>query len=425
MTYPQSLSYIHSLRRFGKKAGLTKITRLLELLGDPQKRLKFVHIAGTNGKGSTAAMTASVLQQAGYKTGLFVSPFVVDFTERIQINGAYIPPQELARVTEIVKQQVEVVTNELDCPSEFEVVTAIGLYWFAEQGCDLVCLEVGLGGRFDPTNAIDRPLVAVITNIGLDHTDILGDTIEKIAFEKCGIIKAGGTVVCYPVLDADALAVILQCVSERGGRLIMGNPNAAVVVRDEIFSSTVRYGDLTLTLPLGGRHQVYNLITVLCVVEELKKQGFAVSDEAIVQGIAAVRFPARLETLHRHPRIVLDGGHNPQGLKTVADTASRVQGTRVLILGSLGDKDYREGARLLAPLFDHVFTVTVHSARGIGAQQLCETVRDYNPACTPCEDLNEAVSLAIKAAGADGCVFVCGSLFLAAEIRPILMNLPQ
>lgn len=425
MTYTQALDYIHSLRRFGKKAGLTKITRLLALLGDPQKKLKFVHVAGTNGKGSTVAMTASVLQAAGYKTGLFISPFVVDFTERMQINGAYIPQQDLARVTERVQKQVEIVSAEMECPSEFEVVTAIGLCWFNEQGCDIVCLEVGLGGRFDPTNVIDRPLVAVICNIGLDHTDILGDTIEKIAFEKCGIIKEGGTVVCYPDLAPEALAVVMQAVAERGGRLTVGNQNAAVVVQDEVFQSVVRYGGLTLTLPLGGRHQVLNLITVLCTVEELKKQGFVVPDEAIIQGISAVRFPARMETLRLNPRIVLDGGHNPQGLKTVAETAARVSGTRVLILGSLGDKDYREGARILTPVFDRVFTVTVHSARGIGAQALCGTVRDYNPSCTPCEDLKQALALAVQAAGEDGCVFVCGSLFLAAEIRPILLEMPQ
>lgn len=422
MTYNEALSYIHSFRRFGKKAGLSKITRLLSLLGDPQKGLKFVHVAGTNGKGSIVSMTASVLRQAGYKTGLFISPFVVDFTERMQINGAYIPPEELARITAIVKEQVDTVTSELDAPSEFEVVTAIALYWFWEQACDIVCLEVGIGGRFDPTNVIDTPAVAVIANIGLDHTAILGDTLEKIAFEKAGIIKPDGTVVCYPSLPSEVMGVIFERAAEQNARVVQGNRNAARLLRDEVFSTTVEYAGLTFTLPLAGAHQINNLICAVEAVGVLQQKGFAVTDEALINGIAATRIPARMEVFRGLPTVVLDGAHNPQGAETAAAVASRVSGRRVLLYSSLADKDYSGALARLAPVFDEVIVTKTEAQNAENAEVLCAAAQSFTSHCTVCSDLAQALALAKQRAGSDGTVFICGSLYLASEVRPLLLK---
>ncbi len=422
MTYNDALSYIHSFRRFGKKAGLSKITRLLELLGDPQKKLTFVHVAGTNGKGSVVSMTASVLRQAGYKTGLFISPFVVDFTERMQINGAYIPPAELARVTAVVKQQVDIVTAELDAPSEFEVVTAVALYWFCEQNCDIVCLEVGIGGRFDPTNVINTPAVAVIANIGLDHTAILGDTLEQIAFEKAGIIKPRGTVVCYPTLPPEVMGVLFERAAAQNARVVQGNRSAARVVRDEVFATVVEYAGLTFTLPLAGAHQISNLICAVHAVLVLRQTGFAVSDAALVMGIATTRIPARMEVFAGSPTVVLDGAHNPQGAETAAAVASRVGTRRVLLYSSLAEKDYRAALTRLAPVFDEIIVTRTQAVNAQDETVLCELARGQGIPCTVCGELTQALSLAKQRAGKDGTVFVCGSLFLASEVRPLLLK---
>ncbi len=428
MTYEQALDYIHSFRRFGKKAGLTKITRLLSLLGEPHKRLSFVHVAGTNGKGSIVAMTASILQAAGYRTGMYISPYVVDFTERMQVNGEYIPPEELARCTALVKPMVDIVTRELEAPSEFEVVTAIGLVWFSERRCDIVCLEVGLGGRLDPTNVIDTPLAAVIANLGLDHTEILGGTLEQIAAEKAGIIKKNATVVCYPSLAAEALAVILEKAAQQGARVVMGNENAAHILRSEVFFTQLEYGGLSITLPLAGAHQVKNLICVLEVIEVLRQKGYAITDAAIQAGIASVRFPARMEMWQGPPRVVIDGAHNPQSVRAFAETAARVTGRRILLYSSLADKDYHAALRVLAPLFDHIYTAAMSCPRAERVEPLYEAARAVNPSCTLCTSLPEALEHAISDAGARGCgeaqgtVFICGSLFLASEVRPLVIS---
>ncbi len=425
MTYNEALSYIHSFRRFGKKAGLSKITRLLALLGDPHKQLQFVHVAGTNGKGSIVSMTASVLRQAGYKTGLFISPFVVDFTERMQINGAYIPQNELVRITALVKAQVDVVSSELDAPSEFEVVTAIALYWFCEQGCDIVCLEVGLGGRFDPTNVIDTPAVAVIANIGLDHTAILGDTPEQIAAEKAGIIKPRGSVVCYPSLPPAVMGVIFERAAEQNARVVQGNRNAARLLRDEVLRTVVEYAGLVFTLPLAGAHQISNLICAVEAIGVLRQNGFAVTDDALLKGIADTRVPARMEVFAGTPAVVLDGAHNPQGAEMAAAVASRLSGKRVLLYSSLAEKDYHSVLSRLALVFDEIILTQTSAPGALSAELLLCAAREYHTHCTACIPLTKALTLAKRRAGQDGTVFIIGSLYLASEVRPFLLKEPR
>lgn len=425
MTYEQAIDYIHSFRRFGKKAGLTKIARLLELLGSPHKRLRFVHVAGTNGKGSIVSMLSSVLCAAGYKTGLFISPFVVDFTERMQINGTYISQGELARVTALVRAQAQRVARELDAPSEFEVVTAIALYWFCEQGCDIVCLEVGLGGRLDPTNVIDTPDAAVIANIGLDHTSILGHTTERIAFEKAGIIKPGGTAVAYPGLAPDVMAVLYERAAQQNARVVQGSRAAARVLRDEAFASVVEYGGLTYTLPLAGAHQICNLICVAETARVLREQGFAIGDAALTDGVARTRIPARMERFAGAPAVVIDGAHNPQGAAVAAAVAARVPGRRVLLYGALAEKDWKNALAALAPVFDEMVAVQMNVNGALQTGVISEQANKQSIACTPCADAAQALAIAKERAGRHGTVFVCGSLYLASEVRPLLITPPR
>ena len=250
MTYEESLTYIHSLLRFGMKPGLARIEALLKRMRNPQRTLRFVHVAGTNGKGSVCAMLSEILQCAGYKTGLTISPYITDFCERMQINSTPISHEELARQVERLKPLMEEISREGEPVTEFEAVTALAFRWFSEQGCDVVVLETGLGGRFDATNVIETPLCSVITSIGLDHTDILGNTYRQIAFEKCGIIKPDGITVSYPQQEEEALAEIMRMAALRRNTLRMGNAGALEVNRMTVEGSDVVYGRLPLHIPL-------------------------------------------------------------------------------------------------------------------------------------------------------------------------------
>jgi dihydrofolate synthase/folylpolyglutamate synthase len=379
MTYEACLEYIHSLNRFGKKAGLENIRHLLSLMGDPQKKLRFVHIAGTNGKGSTTTMTASALQKAGYRTGKYISPFVLEFGERMQVDGTIIPNDELVECTEYVKGFADRMTAEGQGPIEFEVVTAVAMEWFCRRKCDVVCLEVGIGGRFDATNAIDRPLVSAITSISLDHVEILGDTLEKIAFEKCGIIKEGGITVCYPDQRPEALAVIMEQAALKNNRFIMGNPAAVTVRSADLYGTDILYGDLALHIPLLGAHQIMNTLTAVEILRALRDcHGMHISDADIAEGIAAVRFPARMEVISREPMVILDGAHNLSGAQALADAFSLMKGRPVTVItGMLGDKDFSGSMSLIAPLARRVITVTPNSYRALSADKLAEQVRPY------------------------------------------------
>ena len=258
MNGTQAVEYIHSLRHRGKKSGLDKMRRLLQFLGNPQDRLKFIHVIGTNGKGSTSTMTANILTDCGYKTGLFISPFILDFRERMQIDGQMIAPEELAACVQEVKPFADQMEAAGECPTEFEMVTAAALVFFARQQCDIVVLEAGIGGRLDCTNVIETAVAAVICAIGLDHVQILGNTVEEIARDKCGILRDGLPCVCYPKQDTAALGVILEECARHGSRLIQANPAAAQIHSQTLAGTQLSYRGMQLSLPLVGPHQVCN-----------------------------------------------------------------------------------------------------------------------------------------------------------------------
>lgn len=340
----------------------------------------------------------------------------------MQINGVPIDKNTLAEITAEVSEKIELLTEEMGCLSEFEAVAAIGFLWFAKNGCDIVCLEVGLGGSCDPTNIIDSPLAAVITPIGLDHTEYLGDTIEKIAAEKAGIIKPMCSAVCCAGQNPEALAVIMERCAETGVTLTTAGAGSITVKSESVLGSDVTYMNTDIHLPLGGAHQLQNLTTALATVEVLRQKGFSIDAAAVKKGIESVSFPARMERLGNSPTVILDGGHNPHGMTAVAKAAHELPLPRVLVLGMLADKDTDAALGIIAPMFDKIITVSVETTpRGLSAEKLCAKALAFNKNVTAVQSHSEALKLAKSLAGKEGSVLICGSLYLASEIRPLLI----
>ena len=422
MNYQESEAFIHSFHRFTKEPGLNGIRTLLALLGEPQKKLRFIHIAGTNGKGSTTVMCASILREAGYRTGMFVSPYVLTFRERIQVDGQMIPEEEIAKLCEKIQLAVEKMTQSGIAPAEFEVVTALGMLWFAKQNCDVVCLEVGLGGRLDATNVIDQSLVSVICAIGYDHTQILGDTLQKIAFEKCGILKPGGICVSYPQQDPEALAEIMAQCAQKENRLIIPNAKSVEICTESILGSRFYYHGLTFELPLAGRHQIYNFLTAFSAIEAVKLQGFAISDKNITDGIAKVVFPARMEQISVEPLVILDGAHNLQGCEALAKAMPLTPKKKVVIMGMLRDKDWLHAAARIAQEAEMFFAVSPENPRALPAGELAAAIEGIAGKVKAFSTIESAVDAALPLLEEDAALFCCGSLYLASQARPVLMT---
>ncbi|MCR5664070.1 MAG: bifunctional folylpolyglutamate synthase/dihydrofolate synthase [Oscillospiraceae bacterium] len=415
MTYREALAVLNGVRYQGSKPGLERVSELLRRLGDPQKKLKFVHVAGTNGKGSCAAMLASVLRAAGLRTGLYTSPYLYRFNERMQINGLPIGDEALAA---LVGRLAPLADAMEDHPTEFEMMTAAALLWYAEEGCEIVVLEVGLGGRLDATNVIESPELSVIMNIGLDHTELLGGTLEQIAFEKAGIVKPGRPCVIYPQTPG-VEAVLRGVCAERGCALTRADENAIEPLFDSLEGQVFRYRGEEYALPLLGAHQLKNAAVVIEAVGVLRSLGWRVGQDALEHGLYAVQWPARFELLREEPPFVLDGGHNVQCAETVRDNLRRYfpAQRRVLLLGVLRDKDYPGMLRLLAPEGDAFVCVAPESPRALPAEELAAALEPFGKPVTVCGSIREGVSEAIDRAGADGMVCAVGSLYMAGEIR--------
>ena len=428
MTPQQAIDALHALPR-GGHGTLDRMRALMHALGDPQDSLKCVQIAGTNGKGTLAVMTACILQKAGYKTGLTISPYVTDFRERFQINGEMIPPQTLADLTEQVLDAVDAVAAGGESPREFEAVTAVALLWFAQQQCDIVVLETGMGGAYDATNIVPHTLVAAITRIGMDHMEFLGDTLAEIAAEKAGIIKEGCTVVCYPDQPAEAMGPILTAAANAHTAIV--TPEAGDLIRRKCrpLENYIDYGGYSVMLRLPGRHQgLHAAMAVEIALTLWRNYGFAISDEAILDGLAAARLPARLEVLRRHPLLLLDGCHNPDGAAGLAQTLAdaNYDGNLVGVIGMVADKDVDGFLRALSPCFDKVFTTVPLTPRALSAEELWQKARFHFDAEVG-GALPEAIRKAVDYADDHNLagVVVCGSLYLAADARPLLLEEAQ
>ncbi|MFU0833022.1 MAG: Dihydrofolate synthase [Oscillospiraceae bacterium] len=419
MTYEETLKNIESLHRFGPRPGLERISKLMDRLGNPQNTLKFIHVAGTNGKGTTCTLLASVLRCAGYRTGLFVSPHVTDFRERMQIDGHMISQQELVSIADRVFPIIREMELQGDGVTEFEAVTAMALLWFAQKNCDIVVLEVGLGGRLDATNVIPTPLVSVITSISLDHTKILGDTVEQIAYEKCGIIKENGVTVSYPDQDIKALEVIRQIAAERHNRLVSAATEGIEEVSFSIGGTELNWNDIRLRTPFLGCHQAKNAATALSVLSILRETGYNISNESIVQGFSHAELPARFEVLSRSPIVVLDGAHNPDGTAALGKTIRRYLAGKdvVAVMGMMQDKNVDIAVKNLSGLFSCVITTEPPSPRALPADVLAQRWRRVGAFAEPAVGYDEALRMADERLKPDGAVVICGSLYLAGEMR--------
>ncbi len=421
MTEKEAIQYIEAYTWSTTKLGLERTKALLQGLGDPQKKLKFIHVAGSNGKGSTCAMLDAILRAAGYRTGLYISPYIQDFCERMQVNGENIPGETLAALTERVKVIADAME---DHPSQFELVTAIAMEYFYEAKCDIVVLEVGMGGALDSTNAIDAPEVAVITNIGLEHTEYLGDTLEKIAATKAGIIKPGCSAVCYD--GAPEVTEVIRGVCEKLGVPLRCNDFSRLTPLSETLDGQeITWDGRPYRLALLGRHQLHNTATVMETVDSLRERGWEIPDEAVRTGLASVKWPARLEVLGRDPLFLLDGGHNPQCAEALCASLDTLLGGKkaIFIIGVLADKDYPQIMSLVMPYAEKFFCLTPHSSRALTAEHLAEYLQEQGAQAVACHDIETAIRTARDAAGEDGAVVSFGSLYLAGGVRTAYQTL--
>lgn len=416
LTGQEAIDYIHSFNWLGSRPGLSRTGELLSRMSHPEEKLKFVHIVGTNGKGSTAAMIAQILQEAGYVTGLYTSPYLWRFHERIRVNGAEISDEELGAATTHARQCAQEME---DHPTEFELVTCIALEHFLRKGCDIVVLEAGLGGRLDSTNAIPSPEAVVVTNIGLDHTDLLGDTTEKIAAEKAAVIKAGCGVVLYEQVPS-VMELVAQACHEVNAPLTVADFSALHVQEDSREGQRFDYGSFQdVEITLLGAHQRRNAAVALETVQALRRRGWGIPDAAIRSGLERVQWPGRFEILQARPWVVADGGHNPQCAETVrANLDTYFPGDKVVfLLGVLADKDY---ARLVAQIAGKArafVAVSPDNTRALSAEKLGAHLAGYGLPVTVCPTVQEGVAAALALAAEDGVVCALGSLYMTGAVR--------
>ena len=418
----EAIEYIHSVCWKGSIPGLGRTQELLSKMGNPEKKLKFVHIAGTNGKGSTAAMTASILQQAGYKVGLYTSPYIYRFHERMQVNGVQISDEDLAAVTEYVQPFAQ---SMAESPTEFELVCCIAFEYFLRKNCDIVVLEVGMGGAFDATNVIEPPEVAVITNIGLDHTDFLGNTLEEIAATKAGIFKEGGNAVIYrgtPGVEK----VFEDICAERNVSLRKADFDSLNLLSHGLEGQTFDCGARkALALPLLGIHQLKNAAVVLSVIDTLIDKGWNITEENIREGMRTVSWPGRFDIVGREPLFIIDGGHNPQCIEAlVVNIRDYLTYKKVIALtGVLADKDYADMYKPVMPYVREFVCVTPPNPRKLEAAELAKHLQGVGAKATACASIEEGVRTARALAGHEGVVLCFGSLYTIGSIKEALDNL--
>ena len=418
MTPQEAIAYIENYTWSTTRLGLGRTRALLHAIGDPQKQLKFIHIAGSNGKGSTCAMLDAILRQAGYRTGLYTSPYIQDFCERMQVNGRNIPGKDLARITEQVRMHADAME---DHPSQFELVTAIAMQYFLEEHCDIVVLEVGMGGALDSTNVIDCPEIAVITNIGLEHTEYLGNTLSLIAEAKGGIIKPGCTAVLYDS-EHETMETLLRICREHAVSSLISRQSDLRSLSHDLDGQRFLWKGREYSLSLLGAHQLRNAAVVLETVEALRKCGWTVPEEAVSSGLRDVRWPARFEILWRDPLFILDGGHNPQCAEALArNLEDYLPGQKLtFLIGVLADKDYRQILQRITPFAERFICVTPDSPRALQAEALAAEISGMGFPAVSCGSIEDGVRLAQDC---EGPVMAFGSLYLAGHVRTVFPHL--
>lgn len=405
MNSSEAIEYIHSIPKFRRPLGNANLKKLLTALGSPQDKLNFIHIAGTNGKGSCAAMTAAVLSAQGYKTGLYTSPYIEVFNERIKINDDMISDYELALFTKRVKSAME--KNEAYV-SEFAFITAMAFLYFYEKKCDFVVLETGLGGRLDASNVIEKSVVSVLTSISLDHMQFLGNTVEEIAKEKCGIIKENGVVVSYP--NENVIKIIREECHKKNAQLIeTGKP--------DICEDGFKYKGVNYKLNLKGLYQPYNACVVLETIEAMRRQGIEISENAVNYGLSHTNWPARFEYVAKN--VIIDGGHNQDGINALKKSLQALNKNIILVMAMMEDKSYIECIKNISVIAKMVIATELNIERSLKAQQVADIVSGINIPVKVNTDIEDAVKEALEYAGEEDIVCICGSLYLSGEARKI------
>ncbi len=410
MNYSEALQFIHGTNNFSAKPSLTRIAELCKRLGNPQKDLKFVHVAGTNGKGSTVTMIACALEDAGYKVGKFTSPYVYDFRERIEINGQMIEKCELAEIAATVK---DACCGMCEQPTEFEVVTAIGFLYFKAQKCDFVVLEVGLGGRFDATNIVDSPEVCVICSISLDHTQILGDTEEKIAFEKAGIIKKSCPCVVYPANSEQVTNVFKEQCQKMNAPFKVADVSALKILAPKDDKNVFEYKKTRFNTVFYGKHQVFNALNAISALETL-----GIDNKFIVSGVNRARAHARYEIINENPRVIVDAGHNRDGVEQLLNTLKSDKKAKdvTVIFGMVKDKAYQYAIREIASIAKTMICLKPNSPRALSVFDMQNIAQMF---CTDCHGFDneaDAVALALKKSKKGGTILVCGSFYIIENV---------
>jgi len=427
MEYRDALAYINDKDKFGSRLGLTSIGKLMELLGNPQDDLKCIHVAGTNGKGSTSSYMATCLKTAGYKVGLFTSPYLERFNERIQINGEDIPDDVLGDITSTVKEAADKMLElGFEHPTTFEIITAIGFIYFKSQGVDYVVLEVGLGGRFDSTNIIKTSLASVITSIDYDHIKELGDTLGEIAYQKAGIIKENGIVISYEQ-DKEAAQVIEDVARGLKAQLYISE-NSNIEIVDESHKGNVfnyRFKDQFLDkvrISLIGKYQVFNASLAITTLLVLREKGLInISNDEIYKGILETKWKGRLEVLRREPTFLIDGAHNVQAIEHLTKALSLFSYKRLILgIAILKDKDVDKMIGQLLPMADIVVATEAKIPRKLDADKLAEKISKYNDEIYVEKDIEKAIDKALSLASKDDLILFGGSLYLIGEVRSLV-----
>lgn len=415
-TMEETLSFIHSTSWKGSVPGLSRTEELLEKIGNPELELKFIHVVGTNGKGSTCAMLSTVLQKAGYKVGLYTSPYIFRFHERMQVNGTPISDEDLTQITDFVRPFAEGMEDK---PTEFELITCIALEYFRRQKTDIVVLEAGMGGALDSTNVIPAPEVAVICNIGLDHTEYLGNTLEEIARTKAGVVKAGSACVLYPSTEA-VEATVREICEEKSVPLTVADFAKLTSLTNTLAGQTFHWEDLqAIRLPLLGEHQQHNACVVLETLMVLRQKGWNVPDSAIYAGLAETQWPGRFQLIGEDPLFIIDGGHNPQCMEALTRNLELyLKDTDLTVLtGVMADKDKDGMYPPLLPYVSRFVTVTPANPRSLPAEDLAQYLQTLGKDATACESVEEGVKEALRLAQEHhGAVLTCGSLYMLGEV---------